>query len=194
MRTLSRSRRERHQDASRSSPLTPPVTPSCRPSLSGIVLMPRSLSPPPGCVGSTRGAPPPRPLPPPPPFVPLTALPAGGSMAGVQESLLELHRCLQPGDAGAAMHGYSLLRSLGETCLTSPAGGAQGAPWGPVRLPRVAVGSGSVGSQGLLARRRAAVPSLVSLKQQLHSLGGGSLALGTHNRALGIAGGSARAP
>ncbi|KAK2522227.1 Prkdc [Columba guinea] len=59
-------------------------------------------------------------------------------MAGVQESLLELHRCLQPGDAGAAMHGYSLLRSLGETCLTSPAGGAQGAPWGPVRLPRVA--------------------------------------------------------
>ncbi|KAK2527806.1 Prkdc [Columba livia] len=54
-------------------------------------------------------------------------------MAGVQESLLELHRCLQPGDAGAAMHGYSLLRSLGETCLTSPAGGAQGAPWGPFR-------------------------------------------------------------
>uniref|UniRef100_A0A8C3JZN1 DNA-dependent protein kinase catalytic subunit n=1 Tax=Calidris pygmaea TaxID=425635 RepID=A0A8C3JZN1_9CHAR len=48
------------------------------------------------------------------------------TMAGVQECLLQLHRCLQPGDAaGAALHGYSLLRGLGETCLTSPAGGAQ---------------------------------------------------------------------
>ncbi|XP_063182908.1 DNA-dependent protein kinase catalytic subunit [Chroicocephalus ridibundus] len=47
-------------------------------------------------------------------------------MAGVQECLLQLHRCLQPDDAaGAALHGYSLLRSLGETCLTSLAGGAQ---------------------------------------------------------------------
>uniref|UniRef100_A0A663MNQ6 DNA-dependent protein kinase catalytic subunit n=1 Tax=Athene cunicularia TaxID=194338 RepID=A0A663MNQ6_ATHCN len=41
-------------------------------------------------------------------------------MAGVQESLHQLHLCLQPGDAAsAALHGYSLLRSLGETCLTS---------------------------------------------------------------------------
>uniref|UniRef100_A0A8C3K0K1 DNA-dependent protein kinase catalytic subunit n=1 Tax=Calidris pygmaea TaxID=425635 RepID=A0A8C3K0K1_9CHAR len=56
------------------------------------------------------------------------------TMAGVQECLLQLHRCLQPGDAaGAALHGYSLLRGLGETCLTSPAGGAQGAPSGPFR-------------------------------------------------------------
>uniref|UniRef100_A0A672TSU1 DNA-dependent protein kinase catalytic subunit n=1 Tax=Strigops habroptila TaxID=2489341 RepID=A0A672TSU1_STRHB len=47
-------------------------------------------------------------------------------MAGVQECLLQLHRCLQPGDApSAALHGYSLLRTLGETCLTSLASGAQ---------------------------------------------------------------------
>ncbi|XP_010572684.1 PREDICTED: DNA-dependent protein kinase catalytic subunit isoform X5 [Haliaeetus leucocephalus] len=47
-------------------------------------------------------------------------------MAGVQECLHQLHRCLQLGDAAsAALHGYSLLRSLGETCLTSLASGAQ---------------------------------------------------------------------
>uniref|UniRef100_A0A8C6J8U6 DNA-dependent protein kinase catalytic subunit n=1 Tax=Melopsittacus undulatus TaxID=13146 RepID=A0A8C6J8U6_MELUD len=47
-------------------------------------------------------------------------------MAGVQEYLLQLHRCLQPGDAvSAALHGYTLLRSLGETCLTSLASGEQ---------------------------------------------------------------------
>uniref|UniRef100_A0A663E401 DNA-dependent protein kinase catalytic subunit n=1 Tax=Aquila chrysaetos chrysaetos TaxID=223781 RepID=A0A663E401_AQUCH len=47
-------------------------------------------------------------------------------MAGVQEWLHQLHRCLQPGDAAsAALHGYSLLRSLGETCLTSLASSAQ---------------------------------------------------------------------
>uniref|UniRef100_A0A8C4UGT6 DNA-dependent protein kinase catalytic subunit n=1 Tax=Falco tinnunculus TaxID=100819 RepID=A0A8C4UGT6_FALTI len=47
-------------------------------------------------------------------------------MAGVQEYLHQLHRCLQPGDAaGAALHGYSLLRSLGETCLTSLESDAQ---------------------------------------------------------------------
>lgn len=91
-----------------------------------------SCSPPAGRVGSGRG-----PalaarfrLPPVPPL----AVPACGSMAGVQECLLQLHRCLQPDDAaGAALHGYSLLRSLGETCLTSLAGGAQGAPSGPAR-------------------------------------------------------------
>uniref|UniRef100_A0A8C4UGR0 DNA-dependent protein kinase catalytic subunit n=1 Tax=Falco tinnunculus TaxID=100819 RepID=A0A8C4UGR0_FALTI len=49
-----------------------------------------------------------------------------GGMAGVQEYLHQLHRCLQPGDAaGAALHGYSLLRSLGETCLTSLESDAQ---------------------------------------------------------------------
>ncbi|XP_075350728.1 DNA-dependent protein kinase catalytic subunit isoform X2 [Mycteria americana] len=47
-------------------------------------------------------------------------------MAGVQECLHQLHRCLQSGHAASdALHGYSLLRRLGETCLTSPAGGAQ---------------------------------------------------------------------
>uniref|UniRef100_A0A663E490 DNA-dependent protein kinase catalytic subunit n=1 Tax=Aquila chrysaetos chrysaetos TaxID=223781 RepID=A0A663E490_AQUCH len=51
---------------------------------------------------------------------------AWGGMAGVQEWLHQLHRCLQPGDAAsAALHGYSLLRSLGETCLTSLASSAQ---------------------------------------------------------------------
>uniref|UniRef100_A0A8C3K0S4 DNA-dependent protein kinase catalytic subunit n=1 Tax=Calidris pygmaea TaxID=425635 RepID=A0A8C3K0S4_9CHAR len=54
--------------------------------------------------------------------VPPAAVPVRRTMAGVQECLLQLHRCLQPGDAaGAALHGYSLLRGLGETCLTSPA-------------------------------------------------------------------------
>ncbi|KAM9024210.1 DNA-dependent protein kinase catalytic subunit [Ara ararauna] len=47
-------------------------------------------------------------------------------MAGVQEYLFHLHRCLQPGDtASAALHGYNLLRSLGETCLTSLTSGSQ---------------------------------------------------------------------
>ncbi|XP_071593605.1 DNA-dependent protein kinase catalytic subunit [Heliangelus exortis] len=47
-------------------------------------------------------------------------------MAGVQQCLLQLHSCLQHGDAAsAALHGYSLLRSLGETCLTTPTGTAQ---------------------------------------------------------------------
>ncbi|XP_009101121.3 DNA-dependent protein kinase catalytic subunit isoform X1 [Serinus canaria] len=47
-------------------------------------------------------------------------------MAGVQQCLLQLHRCLQPGDAGgSALHGYSLLRSLAETCLASLASGEQ---------------------------------------------------------------------
>ncbi|XP_051625579.1 DNA-dependent protein kinase catalytic subunit isoform X2 [Manacus candei] len=43
-------------------------------------------------------------------------------MAGVRQCLLQLHRCLQPGDA---LHGYSLLRSLAETCLTSLDSGEQ---------------------------------------------------------------------
>ncbi|XP_039235694.1 DNA-dependent protein kinase catalytic subunit isoform X2 [Pipra filicauda] len=43
-------------------------------------------------------------------------------MAGVRQYLLQLHRCLQPGDA---LHGYSLLRSLAETCLTSLDSGEQ---------------------------------------------------------------------
>uniref|UniRef100_A0A8C3RFN2 DNA-dependent protein kinase catalytic subunit n=1 Tax=Cyanoderma ruficeps TaxID=181631 RepID=A0A8C3RFN2_9PASS len=43
-----------------------------------------------------------------------------GSMAGVQQCLLQLHSCLQSGDAaGGAVHGYSLLRSLAETCVAS---------------------------------------------------------------------------
>ncbi|XP_072708622.1 DNA-dependent protein kinase catalytic subunit isoform X1 [Ciconia boyciana] len=47
-------------------------------------------------------------------------------MAGVHECLHQLHLCLQSGYAASdALHGYSLLRRLGETCLTSPAGGAQ---------------------------------------------------------------------
>ncbi|XP_054250756.1 DNA-dependent protein kinase catalytic subunit [Indicator indicator] len=41
-------------------------------------------------------------------------------MAGVRECLHQLHHCLQPSEAASAVvHGYSLLRSLGETCLTS---------------------------------------------------------------------------
>ncbi|RMC15431.1 hypothetical protein DUI87_07622 [Hirundo rustica rustica] len=47
-------------------------------------------------------------------------------MAGVQQCLLQLHRCLQPGDAsGSALHGYSLLRSLAETCVASASSGEQ---------------------------------------------------------------------
>uniref|UniRef100_A0A8C3TYH6 DNA-dependent protein kinase catalytic subunit n=1 Tax=Catharus ustulatus TaxID=91951 RepID=A0A8C3TYH6_CATUS len=49
-----------------------------------------------------------------------------GSMAGAQQCLLQLHRCLQPGDAaGSALHGYSLLRSLAETCVASAASSEQ---------------------------------------------------------------------
>uniref|UniRef100_A0A8C3U087 DNA-dependent protein kinase catalytic subunit n=1 Tax=Catharus ustulatus TaxID=91951 RepID=A0A8C3U087_CATUS len=47
-------------------------------------------------------------------------------MAGAQQCLLQLHRCLQPGDAaGSALHGYSLLRSLAETCVASAASSEQ---------------------------------------------------------------------
>ncbi|NXL64473.1 PRKDC kinase, partial [Chordeiles acutipennis] len=47
-------------------------------------------------------------------------------MAGVQEGLQRLHGCLQHSDAAhAALHAYSLLRGLAETCLTSLAGSAQ---------------------------------------------------------------------
>uniref|UniRef100_A0A8U8BGC8 DNA-dependent protein kinase catalytic subunit n=1 Tax=Geospiza parvula TaxID=87175 RepID=A0A8U8BGC8_GEOPR len=56
----------------------------------------------------------------------LALLGAVGGMAGVQQCLLQLHRCLQPGDAGGgALHGYSLLRSLAETCVASVASGEQ---------------------------------------------------------------------
>uniref|UniRef100_A0A8D2M7W0 DNA-dependent protein kinase catalytic subunit n=1 Tax=Zonotrichia albicollis TaxID=44394 RepID=A0A8D2M7W0_ZONAL len=49
-----------------------------------------------------------------------------GGMAGVQQCLLQLHRCLQAGDAGgSALHGYSLLRSLAETCVASLGSGEQ---------------------------------------------------------------------
>ncbi|KAI1243372.1 hypothetical protein IHE44_0000969 [Lamprotornis superbus] len=42
-------------------------------------------------------------------------------MAGAQQCLLQLHRCLQPGDAaGSALHAYSLLRSLAETAAPVP--------------------------------------------------------------------------
>lgn len=112
----------------------------------------------------------------------LPELPARGGMAGVQQCLHQLHRCLQPGDAAsAALHGYSLLRSLGETCLTSLAGGAQGAPSGPDRTGRggwrqgLAAGAGEAWGgcsvRGLCARPGAAVASLVPLKQPLRGLG-----------------------
>lgn len=53
-------------------------------------------------------------------------------MAGVQQCLLQLHRCLQPGDAaGSALQGYNLLRSLAETCVASLDSGEQGEPAGP---------------------------------------------------------------
>uniref|UniRef100_A0A8C3EIM9 DNA-dependent protein kinase catalytic subunit n=1 Tax=Corvus moneduloides TaxID=1196302 RepID=A0A8C3EIM9_CORMO len=59
--------------------------------------------------------------------LPCPGCPRGrGSMAGVQQCLLQLHRCLQPGDAaGSALHGYSLLRSLAETCVASMASSEQ---------------------------------------------------------------------
>ncbi|XP_027746012.1 DNA-dependent protein kinase catalytic subunit isoform X2 [Empidonax traillii] len=43
-------------------------------------------------------------------------------MAGARQCLLQLHGCLQPGDA---LQGYSLLRSLAETCLASLDSGEQ---------------------------------------------------------------------
>lgn len=45
--TLSRCRGERHQEASKPPPLTPPVRPSCRPPLPGMVLTPQRVCPPP---------------------------------------------------------------------------------------------------------------------------------------------------
>ncbi|XP_062426360.1 DNA-dependent protein kinase catalytic subunit [Rhea pennata] len=45
---------------------------------------------------------------------------------GVQDGLYQLHRSLQHGDAGtAALHGYGLLRGVGEACLTGVADGTR---------------------------------------------------------------------
>lgn len=166
---MSRSCGKRHKNALKSSSLPPPVRRSWRPwrlpplgtvwprstrvspAPSRPVLMSQrvpSVPPSPGWLCWTRpGAGPSRPLP--AAAVPLPVLPAWGSMAGVQECLHQLHRCLQLGDAAsAALHGYSLLRSLGETCLTSLASGVQGAPSGPARPGRGGRGQGQGGLRG----------------------------------------------
>lgn len=89
---------------------------------------------------------------------------ARGGMAGAQQCLLQLHRCLQPGDAaGSALQGYSLLRSLGETCVASLDSGEQGAPgaapaWGEPGGP------GGLGAGGTRSARPSvrAAPRCVS--------------------------------
>lgn len=98
----------------------------CPPAPSSPLLKPRRAPLPPACLWWMRpGAGPPRRLPPSPAALP--AVPARGGMAGVRQCLQQLHRCLQPGDAAsAALHGYSLLRGLGESCLTSLGSAAQG--------------------------------------------------------------------
>lgn len=76
-------------------------------------------------------------------------------MAGAQQCLLQLHRCLQPGDAaGSALHGYSLLRSLVETCVASADSAEQGAA-------RPGPGGAERGRGGLVGRDTRTGPVLL---------------------------------